>query len=107
MRVKIIKDLFMEWERIEFPTFQKGTEVFLSKESNHFNWYEAEISGKETYVPKHFVTENRLNRDYNPTELAGKIGDIIEVKEIHTRWLLANDGQGNTGWILSENVASV
>jgi len=38
--------------------------------------------------------------------LNGKIGDIIEVKEIHILWLLAENTQGETGWILAENVVS-
>lgn len=85
--------------------------IFLGREivqeiREHFNWYQAEIEGKETFVPKHFVTDKRLNRNYNPTELNGKIGDIIEVKEIHTLWLLAENTQGETGWILAENVVS-
>ena len=106
MKVKIIKNPFDDWDHFEFQTFTKGIEVTIHKESEHFNWYEAEIQGKETFIPKHFITDKRLNRDYNPTELDVKIGDVIEVKEIHTLWLFVKDMQGNTGWILRENVAS-
>ena len=106
MKAKIIKNPFEEWERIEFPTFRKGTEVVMIKASEHFNWYEAEIKDKEIFVPKHFVNDNKLNRDYNPTELDSKIGDVIDIKEVHTLWLLAEDTQGNAGWILAENVIS-
>jgi len=106
MKARIVKNPFEEWERVEYPTFPKGTEVIIHKESEHFNWLEVEIQGKEAYVAEDFITDGRLNRDYNPTELDGKIGDVIEIKEINTLWVLAEDMQGNIGWVLGENVVS-
>ena len=107
MTVKVIKAPFSEWERVEYPTYAKGTAVVLGEKApTHFCWYAAEIEGRDTYIPGYFVTDGKLSRDYNPTELDAKIGDILQVKEIHTVWLLAQDEAGNEGWIMSECVTS-
>lgn len=107
MRAKIIKNPFKGWERIVYPTFSKGTKVIIHQESEHFNWLEAEIQGHESYVPKEFLTDGRLNCDYTPTELNVNIGDIIKITYINTLWVFAEDLNGNTGWVLGENLVSV
>jgi len=109
MKVKIITPLFTVWERVEFPTFAKETKVEMKQEEdNDFRgWHEAQICGHQTFIPSHFVNDGRLTRDYNPTELAGEVGDILEVKEIYNAWLLATNEQGITGWIPAEAVVSI
>ena len=108
MKVKIILPLFTEWERGIFPTFAKETKVAIKQEDKDFRgWHEAEIEGHQTFIPKHFVSDGKLVRDYNPTELVGEVGDLVEVQEIHHAWLLATDEQGTTGWIPSAVVISI
>ena len=109
MKVKVIQDHPSEWEVIQFPTFAKGTPVTMEQEADaHFlHWYPAVISGHETFVPGSFVTEGKLNRDYNPTELAQVAGDILEVREIVNAWLIVTNAQGTTGWIPAEVVVGM
>ena len=108
MKVQVIRQ--SRWEHPgEFPTFEKGTPVILAKdEDNDFlGWYACDIAGHKPYVPIDFVSDGKLTRDYNPTELIQDIGDILEVKEIVYAWLLAANSNGITGWIPAECVASI
>lgn len=102
MKIKVTKNPFEEWERIEFPAFPQGTEVVVGSESEHEGWFEAKIQGRETYVPGQFITDQHLNRDYNPTELAVEIGDTVTIKETHHGWFLAEDARGVKGWVLAD-----
>ena len=106
MKVKVTKQHLGEGQ---FPTFPKGTKVTLEKEecAEFLGWYPCEIDGHETYVPQLFVCDEKLTRDYNPTELVQEIGDILEVQEIVHAWLIATNEKGTTGWITAENVVSV
>ena len=79
----------------------------MKEECRHFlSWYACDISGFQTYVPKHFVSGGKLARDYNPTELSQEAGDILRVDEIVYAWLLATNEEGVTGWIPAESVVS-
>ncbi|MCL2593770.1 MAG: SH3 domain-containing protein [Defluviitaleaceae bacterium] len=107
MKVKIVRPY--RWEHPgEFPTFEKGTPVSLDKEDTDFlGWYACEILGHNPYVPITFVSDGKLTRDYNPTELIQELGDILEVQEIVNAWLFVTNDAGITGWIPAECVASV
>jgi len=90
-----------------FPEFAKGTSVALGGECARFlHWHPCVIEGYETYVPKSFVRNGKLTRDYNPTELVAEIGDVLEVREIVNAWLLAINTNGVIGWIPAESVVS-
>jgi len=105
MKVKIIKEHLGEGQ---FPNFKKGTPVTMKEECTHFlNWCACDIQGHQTYVPKTFVCNGKLTRNYNPTELIQESGDIVEVNEIVYAWLLATNNKGITGWVPAENVVSV
>ena len=98
------------WEHPgEFPTFEKGTPVSLAQEEDEdfLGWYACEIEGHRSYVPITFVRDGKLTRDYNPTELIQKAGDILEVQEIVNAWLLVTNDKGVTGWIPAQCVVSV
>ena len=108
MKVKVVRS--SRWEHPgEFPTFEKGTPVTLAKEedTDFLGWYACDIAGYKPYVPKAFVRDGKLIRDYNPTELIQKAGDILEVQEIVYAWLLATNDKGVSGWIPAECVISV
>jgi len=105
MRVKVIKKHLGEGQ---FPVFVKGTPVTVKEECTHFlHWYACDIEGYQTYVPKTFVCNGKITRDYNPTELTQEEGDIVDVQEIVYAWLLATNDKGITGWIPAEVVTSV
>ena len=93
----------------EFPTFKEGTSLMLAQEEDteFLGWYACDIAEYKTYVPKAFVHNGKLTRDYNPTELIQEIGDILEVQEIVCAWLLATNDKGVTGWIPAACVMSV
>ena len=75
MKVKVINEHLGEGS---FPSFSIGTPVIMNEACTHFiNWYACEIEGYKTYVPDCFVNDGKLVRDYNPTELVQKEGDII------------------------------
>ena len=109
MKVTVIANYPSEWEVIQFPTFPRGTAVSMvaEEDADFAHWHAAQIEGRETFVPVSFVTDGRLNRDYNPTELSQKAGDILEVREIVNAWLIATNERGETGWITAESVVSV
>jgi len=92
----------------QFPDFVKGTAVEITGEecAEFAHWFPCTISGYATYVPIRFVTDHRLNRDYNPTELIQSIGDKLIVLEIIHAWLFAKNTTGKTGWIPAEAVVS-
>ena len=106
MQVKIIKNHPGEGK---FPTFLKGTDVKITDEGcTHFlNWYGCIIDDHNTYIPDVFVTKGKLNRDYNPTELICKAGDILNVKEILYAWFIAENSNGVLGWIPAEICVSI
>ena len=105
MKVKVIRQSKWEFPG-EFPTFTAETPVVLGEEDTEFlGWHPCTIFGHETYVPKAFVSDGKLTRDYNPTELQPKIGDILEVQEIVNAWLLAKNN-AVVGWIPAECVVS-
>ena len=108
MKVKVIRP--SRWDHPgNFPTFEKGTPVAMAKdEDNDFlGWHACEIQGHTPYIPKIYVCDGKLTRDYNPTELIQEVGDTLEVKEIVHAWLLATNDQGTTGWIPAECVVSI
>ena len=105
MKVKVIKEHLGEGQ---YPTFNNETPVIIKEECTHFlHWCACDIQGYQTYVPKNFVSNGKLTRNYNPTELVQESGDVVEVKEIVYAWLLATNSKGITGWIPAEIVVSV
>ena len=105
MKVKVIAEHFGEGI---FPCFPKGTPVIMKEACTHFiNWFACEIESHQTYVPDYFIEDGVLIREYNPTELIQKEGDILEVQEIVYAWLLAKNEKGEIGWIPAENVKSI
>ena len=110
MKVKVVQDFPNKWEfQGVFPTFAKGTPVALARqEDDDFpGWYACEIEGHRPFVPILFVRDGKLCRDYNPTELIQKAGDVLEVREIVQGWLVAQNAQGAIGWITADAVASI
>jgi len=107
MKVQVVRS--SRWEHPgDFPNFIKGTQVLLAEEATHFlGWYACDIEGYKSYVPKTFVDEGKLMRDYNPTELIQEVGDVLAVEEIVFAWLLATNDKGVTGWIPAECVVSL
>ena len=108
MKVKVVS--LSRWDFPgEFPAFKKGTPVRLAggEDTEFLGWYACDIAEYETFVPITFVNGGKLTRDYNPTELTPKVGDILEVCEIVNAWLLATNDQGTTGWVSAETVVSV
>ncbi len=90
----------------EFPTFRKGTRVDnLSSCSNYPQWFSCDIEGWQTYVPIHFLDRQMLNCDYNPTELAVKEGDVVELLSVHFQWALVIY-RGEVGWLPFEILCS-
>jgi len=108
MQLKVVRNHPIDWEVARFNTFAKGTLVNLSGEEDvqFKGWYPAIIEGHETFVPKVFVCNGKLNRDYNPTELKVKSGDVLKLQEIVNAWLIVTNAEGLTGWIPAECVVS-
>ncbi|MDO4699432.1 MAG: SH3 domain-containing protein [Moraxella sp.] len=81
------------------PTFCRGTPIKNIKPcSSYTHWYACQIAGHDTYMPAHFVRENRLAVDYNPSELAIDKGQIVTLLELHYEWVLAAY-QDKVGWL--------
>ena len=108
MKVKVTHSY--RWEHPgNFPTFEKGTPVSIAEEedTDFLGWYACDIAGHKPYIPKIFVHDGKLIRDYNPTELIQNVGDILEVKGIINAWLFAINDKGISGWFPAECVTSV
>jgi hypothetical protein len=108
MKIKVMR--LCRWEHPgDFPTFKKGTPVTLAEEddADFLGWCACDIAGHESYVPRIFVHDGILTRDYNPTELRQEVGDILEVQEIVYAWILATNDKAVTGWIPAECVMSI
>ena len=108
MKVKVTRP--SRWDHPgNFPIFKKGTSVAIAEDedADFLGWHACEIAGHTPYIPKIYVYDGKLTRNYNPTELIQEPGDILEVKEIVHAWLLATNDQGVTGWIPAECVISV
>jgi len=112
MKVKLTRNHPSEWHHIIFPTFAKGTPVKMVKDKeegdDYFkDWLKVKIDGYETFVPISFVADGKLTREYNPTELVQKQGDIVEVIEIVNAWLLCKNEKEQIGWIPAEIAVSI
>ena len=85
MKVKVVTEHLGEGS---FPNFIIGTPVIMKEACTHFiNWCACEIEGYQTYVPDCFINDGKLVREYNPTELVQKEGDILEALKIVYAWL--------------------
>ena len=95
-------------ERPIFPTFVRGTEVKITgaMDKDFAHWFPCEIEGYSTYVPESLVHDGKLAQDYNPTELAQQVGDVLEVVQVVNGWILAKNENGVTGWIAAEAVVT-
>jgi len=92
----------------EFPTFAAGTPVEMGADCTHFaGWSACVIDGRDTYVPRIYVENGKLTKNYNPTELVQEVGDILSVDEIVYAWVVATNEKGVKGWIPAEVVTSV
>jgi len=109
MKVKVVKNHPSDWNIVKFPTFPKGTTVTLTggEDTDFKQWYPAVIEGHETFVPQSFVCDGKLARDYNPTEITAKVGEILELREIVNAWLIVTNNENITSWIPAECVVSV
>lgn len=108
MKVCVLSE--SKWEFCgQFPTFSKGTSVkIIGAEDDEFaHWFPCEIEGFQTFVPNTFLRDEKLIREYNPTELIVDIGEILEVVEIVNAWLIVRNRKGAPGWIPAERVVSV
>ena len=105
MTVKVIKD--HDGEGV-FPLFKAGANVTLGEACTHYvGWHACAIDGHKTYIPKNYVIDGKLTKDYNPTELIQKTGDILQVKEIVHAWLICSNDKMETGWMPAEKAVSV
>ena len=104
-----------------FPLFKKGTpiidlEINWLHENSSFaiwgcysdgHWYSCKINDYNTYVPKIYVKNGKLNQDYNPTELIIKKGQTLTLIKIVFEWLYVKDEKGNEGWIPASKVITI
>lgn len=90
----------------QFPLFPKGSVVNIKAECSQYpNWLACEIAGYDTYVPRHFVEQNQLVRDYNPTELVVTKNEIVELLELYYEWALVQRND-EVGWLPCEILVS-
>ena len=93
-----------------FPNFSKGTPVKFTEQSEDeqsLHWFSCEIDGHKTYIPDCFVSNGRLNCEYNPTELICDSGEILEVLKIVYEWFVVKNSRGDVGWVPAEIAISV
>jgi hypothetical protein len=98
---------------VPFPTFAKGTPVSGLTPDDEYqthaeaiwgeecveHWVSCTIEGRDTFISNTFITNGALNRDYNPTEIIVKSGQILTLIELAFEWLYVQDESGNAGWL--------
>lgn len=90
-----------------FPTFKKGSCVNMKAPCREYlNWYVCEIEGYSTYIPVHFVEDNQLLVDYNPTELVIQANEVVELSELHYQWALVRY-KNQVGWLPTQILKSI
>jgi len=106
MKIKVIQDHLGEGQ---FPAFPVGTKVEITGDecAEFRHWFPCNLEGHDTYIPESFIDDGVLAREYNPTELVQKMGDILTVREIVNAWLVAENEHGQVGWIPAEAVVSL
>ena len=101
MRLLVMDDFDgKEWGL--FPLFPKGTTIDevkedVDKESIH--WFPCVIAGYEFWAPDHYVTENTLNREYDPTSMTVEKGQEVTLLEVAFEWFYVKNQDGESGWI--------
>lgn len=91
-----------------FPIFSKGTAVKNIAPSEAFlHWMACTVNGVETFVPDVYIADDKLNTDYDPTELIAAKGDIVEIQKIVYEWLYAKTEDGVSGWLPANKTISV
>jgi hypothetical protein len=88
----------------------KGTPVSELKDGTDDEvryWFPCIIDGNDTFIPETFVADGVLNRDYNPTELVVKKGQIVTLLELVFEWVYIKDESGREGWLPASKVVSV
>ncbi|QIM64191.1 hypothetical protein [Frederiksenia canicola] len=91
----------------QFPRFPKGCAVnILAKCAHYENWLQAEIAGYQVYVPSHFVDDNQLVIDYDPTELVIGENEVVELLELHYEWAVVKQGD-KVGWLPCQILKSI
>ncbi len=101
MKLKVIENHIGEGQ---FPMFIKGTQVNnLQPCAVYPNWFSCEIEGYKTYVPSHFVENNTLLVDYNPTEIDIEANELVELLELHYQWAVVSYKDA-IGWLPVEKL---
>jgi hypothetical protein len=98
------------WGDVPFPTFAKGTavsELIPGTDDEMAHWFPCVIGSIETFIPETFVTDGKLNRDYNPTELIVEKGQTLTLMELVFEWLYVKNENGKEGWLPASKVVSV
>jgi hypothetical protein len=104
-----------------FPLFEKGTAVDSIKPDAEYpihaeaiwgegcaeHWVSCAIEGHDTFIPKTFITDGVLNRNYNPTEPIVEKGQIITLLELVFEWLYVKDENGKVGWLAANKAVSI
>ena len=105
MKVLVNKEHIFEGK---FPTFKAGSNIkIIDKCEGFYAWYSCVIDTYETYIHEDFFSNEKLIKDYNPTELSASYGDILEVLEIKNNWIYCKTENGSYGWIPSDNVKTI
>ncbi len=97
------------WGGREYPIFKKGTSVSELKagtDNEGSHWFPCVIDGYNTFIPETFVIDGVLNRDYNPTEMVAKKGELLTLLELVFEWVYVKDESGKEGWLPANKVAS-
>lgn len=83
-----------------FPTFHQGCQVENLQPCKQYpHWFSCTIQGYHTYILDTFIKEQRLQIDYNPTELTVAKGEIILIQTSYPSWVIAQTQQGKIGWL--------
>lgn len=91
-----------------FPVFPKGSIVENAQPSEECaHWMPCMIDGKETFLPDIYLTDNRLNVDYDPTELVLEKGEVVELLKVVCEWLYVRTKDGVSGWLPAAKLVSM
>jgi len=79
-------------------TYSPGTPVSVLERYSD-EWSFCTLDDVQTYVPNEYISDGKLNRYYNPTELDQKAGDVITIFGSLGDQYIATNQRGQVGWI--------
>jgi len=89
---------------------RSGDEIVLGeRDTENVDWiWSTSSDGRSGWAPVIYLSidggSGRALRDYSAMELTATAGEVIEICEEHSGWVLATNSRGESGWLPAEHL---